>query len=219
MPERGDEDLRQRAVQILDRLEEAHPDARIWLDYDGPWQLLIATILAAQCTDEKVNEVTPELFAEYPTPADLAEADPQEVQSIIRPTGTFRRKQKAAQRASHVIVEEHGGEVPEDIEELSSIKGVGRKTAAIVIGSALGGQEIGVDTHVHRVSRRLGLAWHKTAAAVEKDLRSVIPPDRWSRATQLLTTHGRRVCTAKDADHEGCIVNDLCDYYREEVLA
>ncbi len=207
----------EKAVETLDRLEQEHPDARIWLDYDNAWQLLVATILAARCTDEKVNEVTGELFGRWATPAELAEADPEEVRDLIHPTGTFRRKQEYIQNAAEVIAEEYGGEVPDDIERLSDIKGVGRKTAAIVIGSALGGQEIGVDTHVERVTRRLGLAEHKTTAAIEKDLRRAFPEDRWARATQLLTTHGRRICTAAEPDCERCPLSDLCGYYRENV--
>ncbi len=211
------QELKERAARILDRLEQEHPDARIYLDYNGPWQLLIATILAAQCTDEKVNQVTPELFERWPTPQDLAEADQQQVQQIIRPTGTFRRKQQAIQRVSRILVEKYDGQVPNDLDALTDIKGVGRKTASIVLAQAYGANAIGVDTHVERVTKRLGLAWHKTVNAVEKDLRAVIAEERLGRATELLTTHGRRVCTASKPDHAHCCVKDLCDYYLEQV--
>lgn len=213
----GMDERKQRAVQILDRLEEEHPDARIYLDYQTPLQLLVATILAAQCTDEKVNEVTPELFGRYPTAQDLAEADPAEIQRIVRPTGTFRRKAESVQRACRTIVEGYGGEVPRDVEALTDIKGVGRKTASVVVGNAFGQQAVFVDTHVKRVAMRLGLTERKTREAAEKELREVLPDDRWTRASQLLTTHGRRVCTAKDPAHEECVVKDLCRFYREEV--
>ncbi len=211
------DERRQRAVQILDRLEQEHPDARIYLDYETPLQLLVATILAAQCTDEKVNEVTPELFRRFPTAQDLAEADPAQIQQIVRPTGTFRRKTESVQRACRTIVEDYGGEVPQDIEALTDIKGVGRKTASVVVGNAFGQQAVFVDTHVKRVAMRLGLTERKTREAAEKELREVLPDDRWTRASQLLTTHGRRVCTAKDPAHEECVVKDLCRFYREEV--
>jgi endonuclease-3 len=210
-------DLAKRAERILDILEKTHPDARIYLDFDGPFQLLIATILAAQCTDEKVNEVTPELFRRWPDAAALAGADPEEVEELIHPTGFFRQKTRSIIACSKALVEEHGGEVPVDVGALTAIRGVGRKTAAVVIGSAFGGQAIAVDTHVMRVSTRLGLAKTKTPEKIERELCAAIPEERWTRATQLIGTHGRRICTAKDPDHDGCPVNKLCDFYQDMV--
>jgi endonuclease III len=208
-------DLKKRAKRILDILEKAHPDARIYLDFDGPFQLLIATILAAQCTDEKVNQITPELFRRYPDAAALAAADPKDLEELIHATGFFRQKTKSLLACSRALVEEHGGGVPQDVEALTAIQGVGRKTAAVVIGNAFGGQAIAVDTHVRRVSTRLGLAKSSAPEKIERELCAIIPEERWTRATQLIGTHGRRVCTAKDPDHEGCPVNKLCDFYQD----
>jgi len=209
--------LRKRAVRILDILEKAHPDARVYLDFDGPYQLLVATILAAQCTDEKVNEITPELFRRYPTPADLADADRRELEELIHPTGFFRQKAESLLQCGRALVEEHDGKVPGDLEALTSIRGVGRKTAAVVIGNAFGGQAIAVDTHVKRVSTRLGLASGNTPQKVERELCHIIPEERWTRATHLIGTHGRRICTARKPDHEGCPVNKLCDFYQDTI--
>ena len=211
----GDSDLKCRAVRILDILEKTHPDARIYLDFDGPFQLLIATILAAQCTDDKVNEITPGLFRRYPTPDKLAAADPAQVEQVVRPTGFFRQKTKSIIECARVLVQEHGGRVPDDPEALTRIRGVGKKTASVVLANAFGRQAIAVDTHVFRVTTRLGLADAKTADKVRAQLCDVIPEERWARATQLIGTHGRRICTARKPDHEGCPVNALCDFYQD----
>ncbi|MGD2174469.1 MAG: endonuclease III [Candidatus Brocadiaceae bacterium] len=213
---KNERDLTERAEETLDRLEEAHPDARIYLDYKNPLQLLVATILAAQCTDERVNQVTPELFDRWPTAEDLAEADRGELEEVIHSTGTFRQKAASIQEACRVIVEEHAGEVPDEIEQLTQIQGVGRKTASVVVGNALGKPAMPVDTHVKRVATRLGLARGKTVPRIEKELRRAIPEERWTRSTQLMGTHGRRICTARSPACEDCPVNDLCDYYREQ---
>ena len=204
-----------KAGRILDILEKAHPDAGIYLDFDGPFQLLIATILSAQCTDEKVNEITPELFRHYPTPAKLAAADAGDVEKLIHSTGFFRQKTRSILECSRVLVEQHEGRVPGDMQALTGIRGVGRKTASVVISNAFGGQAIAVDTHVMRVSLRLGLARAKTPEKIEAELCAAIPEHRWTRATQLLGTHGRRICLAKKPDCEHCPVNKLCDFYQK----
>ncbi len=206
---------RKRACEILDRLEQEHPDARVYLDYETPLQLLLATILAAQCTDEKVNEITPRLFERYPTAEELAKADREGLEALLRPTGFFRQKARSVQEACRVIAEEHGGEVPADREALTAISGVGRKTANIVLIEAFGQDAIAVDTHVKRLATRLGMTASKTVDAMEKDLCALIPEERWGRATLLLGTHGRRVCAAKKPDHEGCALNELCAFYRD----
>ena len=205
----------EEAAEILDILEETHPGAKIYLDYDGPWQLLMATILAAQCTDERVNKVTPDLFARYPAPEALAKADAEEVQELIRSTGFYRRKTKSIQNASAALVEEHDGEVPDNVDELADLPGVGRKTANVVLGQAMGQEAIAVDTHVKRVSNRLGLVDKNNPDKIERQLCELIAEDRWTRATELLTTHGRTICTAKKPDCEECPVSHLCDYYQE----
>jgi len=205
------------AREVLDRLEAEHPDARIWLDFESPFQLLIATILAAQCTDERVNEVTKDLFEAYPTPADLAKAAREKVQEMVRSTGFYRRKTESIQKVSRALAEEHGGQVPDGRDALTDMSGVGRKTANVVLGNAFGQQALAVDTHVKRVSRRIGMASEKKADKIEKELMELLPEDRWTRASQLLTTHGRRICTSRSPDCEACPVSDMCDYYSREV--
>ncbi|MHC4481891.1 MAG: endonuclease III [Planctomycetota bacterium] len=207
----------QKAGKILDILEETHPDARIYLDFETPLQLLVATMLAAQCTDERVNGVTPELFERYPTAADLAAARPSELEELIRSTGFFRQKARSIRACCKVIAEQYHGEVPPEREALTQIRGVGRKTANVVLANAFGQPAIAVDTHVSRVSTRLSLAEGKNPDKIERQLCELIPEERWTRATQLLGTHGRRICTAKKPDHEGCPVNKLCDFYQEMI--
>lgn len=211
-----DKAAKARARRILDTLEKTHPDARIYLDFGTPFQLLIATILAAQCTDEKVNQVTPTLFQRYPTAARLAAARRSAIEKVIRPTGFFRQKTTSVQECSRVIAEQYGGEVPADLDILTKIAGVGRKTANVVLANAFGQQAIAVDTHVQRVSTRLGMAASEYPDKIERQLCALIPRKRWTRATHLLGTHGRRICTAKKPDHENCPVNRLCSYYRQE---
>lgn len=205
----------EQASKVLDILEETHPDARVYLDYETPLQLLVATILSAQCTDAKVNEITPGLFEKYKTAEDFANADLEELEQQVRSTGFFRKKAQRVRDCCRLLVEDHGGEVPEDLEVLASMEGIGRKTASVIVGEAFGIPAIAVDTHVERVSTRLGMATGKTPARIEKDLRELIPEDRWVRATELLGTHGRRICTAKKPDHEGCPVGDYCAFYAE----
>ena len=206
---------REKARKILDILEQAHPDARIYLNFGSPLELLLATIMAAQCTDERVNQVAPVLFSRFPTPQDLAEADPQEVQQIIRSTGFFRRKTESIQAVCAEIVERYGGKVPQNVEELAALPGVGRKTANVVLANAFGQQAIAVDTHVQRVSTRLGLAKGKDPDKIEAQLCQLIPQERWARATQLMGTHGRRICAARKPDCEHCPVSHLCDHWAE----
>ena len=204
--------LKAKVRKILDRLEKAHPDARVYLDFETPFQLLIATILAAQCTDQRVNQVTPGLFRRWSTPKAFADADRAELEQAIRSTGTFRRKAEAIQECCRTLVEEHDGEVPDDAVALTAVRGVGRKTANVVVGAAFGKQAIAVDTHVWRVSTRLGLATAKQPDKIEQELCAIIPERRWTRATQLLGTHGRRICAARKPDCEHCPVSALCDY-------
>jgi endonuclease-3 len=205
----------QNACKVLEKLGEEHPDAHLFLDYDGPLDLLIRTILAAQCTDERVNEVAPELWAEYPTAADIAEADAEDVQQIVHSTGFFRRKTKSIQNACRAIAEEYDGEVPDTLEELTAIPGVGRKTANVVLANSFGRDALPVDTHVKRVSRRIGLAQKKSADAIERELCEIIPRERWSRAALLMGTHGRRICTSRSPACEDCPVSGMCDYCTE----
>ncbi len=204
---------RRRIAPIIRLLRKHYPQARTALEFRDPLGILVATILAAQCTDERVNEVTPRLFRRFPTARDLADAESADVEEIVRPTGFFRQKTRSVQACCRALVEEHGGEVPADLDALTRLHGVGRKTANVVLAEAFGQQAIAVDTHVKRVATRLGLARASQPDKIEQELCAVIPRERWSRAALLLGTHGRRICAARKPNHEGCPVNALCDFY------
>jgi endonuclease III len=198
------------AARVLDVLQKTYPDARVTLNFKTPLQLLIATILAAQCTDERVNLVTKDLFKKYRTAADFAKADPATFEQEIRPTGFFRNKTKSVIRCCQDIVDKFKGEVPRTLEELTSLAGVGRKTANIVLGNAFGRQAIAVDTHVKRVTHRLGWATSEDPDKIEFELMEVIPRDRWTQSCHQLIFHGRTICVAKNPRCNACPVTKLC---------
>jgi endonuclease-3 len=194
-------------------LKKRYPDARCTLDYRSPLELLVATILAAQCTDERVNRVTKGLFRRYPTPNAFAEADPTEMEEAIRPTGFYRNKAKSIIGCCRMLVEEYGGQVPRTMEELIRLPGVWRKTANIVLGNAFGLSEgIAVDTHVTRVANRLGLAQSDKQDEIEQQLCRVIPRDKWTLVTHLLIFHGRAICKAQRPDCPRCPVLHFCPW-------
>jgi endonuclease III len=196
---------------VIPRLKAAYPDARTELDWTDPLELLVATILSAQTTDVRVNEVTKTLFARYRTATDYAEADPAELEDAIRPTGFFRNKAKSVQGMARVLVADHGGEVPRTMAELVALPGVGRKTANVVLGNAFGIDEgIVVDTHVRRLSNRLGLSTEHDPERIEGDLIAVVPKEDWTVFSHLLILHGRRVCKARKPDCPNCTLNDVC---------
>jgi endonuclease III len=200
-----------RANELLDRLAAEHPDAHIELDFTNPLELLVATILSAQCTDARVNLVTPALFARCRTAADYVALPQAELEQLIRPTGFFRNKARAIQAACASIVELHGGEVPETLDELVRLHGVGRKTAAVVSSNAFGRRDgIAVDTHVGRVARRLGLTRHTDPVKVERALMRLYPRERWLEVSDVLIFHGRRVCDARRPRCEACAVVEMC---------
>ena len=202
---------RRRAEVILDRLAGLHPDASIALSYRTPLDLLVATILSAQCTDERVNMVTRDLFRRFRRPQDYLAVRVEELERAIRPTGFFRSKAAAIRGACAVLLERFGGEVPETMAELVQLPGVGRKTAAVVSSNAFGAREgIAVDTHVTRVSRRLGLTRHRDPVKIERVLMSLYPRERWLEVSDVLIFHGRRVCVARRPRCEICPVADLC---------
>ena len=196
---------------ILERLRLAHPNARYELNGETPLQLLVATILAAQATDERVNQVTPGLFARYPDARAFAEADPADLEEAVRPTGFFRNKTRAIRGACRLLVERFGGEVPRTMEELVTLPGVARKTANVVLNTAFGipGGVI-VDTHVARVSRRLGLTDHDKPERIERDLMDRVPEADWIFFGPALVLHGRYTCTARAPKCAGCLLADLC---------
>jgi endonuclease-3 len=195
---------------VLDFLARAYPEARILLDYRNPFELLVATVLAAQCTDERVNRVTPSLFLKYPGPRALAEAKQESAEEIVRPTGFFRNKTKAIRELSAAIVERHGGKVPATMDALTALPGVGRKTASILLGGCFGVNALPVDTHVGRVSFRLGLTASKDPDRIEQDLSAVVPATkRWEFATRL-GWHGRQVCVARKPKCPLCGLLPVC---------
>jgi endonuclease-3 len=209
-----------RAAQILDRLEKAHPEATCALHYRNPFELVAATILSAQCTDERVNMVTPALFKRYPTPAALARALPADVEGIIRSTGFFRAKAKSLMGCARALVEAHGGEVPRALQALVKLPGIGRKTANVVLGHAYDIAEgIAVDTHVLRVSNRLGIAKGDDPIKVEQQLMALVPTPRWTRTTDLLIFHGRKICDARRPLCGECPVFDLCRWKQRQAFA
>ncbi len=209
-----------RAGRILDVLEATHPDATCALHYRTPWELLAATILSAQCTDERVNKVTPALFARYPSAADVATAVPAELQEIIRSTGFFNSKTKSLIGCARGLVEAHAGEVPRSLDALVKLPGVGRKTASVVLGHTYGIAEgIAVDTHVLRVANRVGMARGEDAAAVEAQLMKLIPRERWVRTTDLLIFHGRRICDARRPACGRCPLFALCAWESKQAWA
>lgn len=213
MPRESKKARRQRAGEILDILRQEYPDAWCSLDYDNPLQLLVATILAAQCTDRRVNIVTEDLFRKYKTAEDFARADPSELQDEIRSTGFFRNKSKSIIGSARKIVDEHDGEVPDEMDDLLELPGVARKTANVVLGSAFHKNAgIVVDTHVTRLANRLKLTTHKTNSGdkIEKDLMDLIPQEDWTFFAHALVHHGRAICTARRPDCPDCPLRDLC---------
>lgn len=196
---------------ILRGLKKRYPHPQCALTHTTPFQLLIATILSAQCTDERVNQVTPLLFKEFPTAEQLAKAPLPRVESIIRSTGFFRQKAKSLVLSSRLLVDQHGGEVPKTMEELLALRGVARKTANVVLGTAFGiAAGVVVDTHVKRLSKRLGLTSETDPVKVEKDLMKKIPTSDWIWLSHALITHGRQICTAVKPDCAACPLNKLC---------
>jgi endonuclease III len=201
-----------RARKILGRLERAYPDAAIALRFGNPLELLVATILSAQCTDERVNAVTETLFKGYRSAKDYADSDPATLERDIHATGFFKAKTRALIGMGRALVERHAGNVPRTLEELTALPGVGRKTANVVLGNAFGIPALAVDTHVFRVSQRLALARADDPDRVHDQLCRVIPRPQWTHATHLLITHGRRTCGARKPDCPACPVEALCPF-------
>ena len=199
-----------RAAEVLRRLRERYPEAECALKHQNPWQLLAATILSAQCTDVRVNMVTPQLFAKYPTAEAMASAKPEDVEEIIKSAGFFRQKTKSLISMSQDVTDRFGGRVPEALEELVSLRGVGRKTANVVIGVAFGGDGVVVDTHVKRISRLLGWTKHSDPVKIETDLMVLHPKEHWTLLGHTLIHHGRAICIARRPKCEKCPVEDLC---------
>lgn len=202
---------RREAAWYIERLKGMYPDARCALDYRNAYELLCATILSAQCTDARVNLVTPALFAKYPTPFELARAQPADVEAIIRSAGFFRNKTRSLIGMAQAVAADHGGTIPASMDALRVLPGVGRKTANVILGNAFGMNEgITVDTHVGRVSRRLGLTLADDPVKVEQDLMPLVPRDDWALFSHLLIFHGRRVCIARRPRCAECALAERC---------
>ena len=201
---------RGRARSIARALARAYPDAWCALRHENPWQLIVATILSAQCTDDMVNRVTPELFREFPTPAALAGAPPARVEALIKRTGFFRQKTKSILATARAVTEQHQGTVPDSLAALCQLPGVGRKTANVVLGTAFGQPAIFVDTHVRRLSGRLGLTLHDDPDKIERDLQQLLPPREWTTFAHRLIHHGRRICVARRPRCSACPLTRWC---------
>jgi endonuclease-3 len=200
-----------RALKIIELLEKEHSDAKIALQYKNPLELLIATILSAQATDEQINSITPKLFQKYTTPKDYANADLTELEQDIRSSGFYHNKAKNLKNSAKMLVEKYNSQVPKTMEALVELPGVARKTANIVLFNAYGiTAGIAVDTHVRRLSQRLGLTENSNPDKIEKDLMNIVPKDKWMRITDLLIFHGRRVCDARKPRCDACVLNKIC---------
>ena len=199
------------AAAVAELLAGEYPDAATELDHGSPWELLVATVLSAQCTDVRVNKVTPELFARWPRPEDLASASQEEVETIIRSTGMFRQKAASLRSTAGIVVSEHGGVVPEDLDALVALPGIGRKTAKVVLGEGFGiAAGVTVDTHVRRLARRLGLTRLEDPEKIAAELESLLPREEWIKFSTRLILHGRRVCTARSPRCDECVLARAC---------
>lgn len=211
MPLTANDPAAARMPEILRLLHQEYPDVRCELDFRSPLELLVATILSAQCTDERVNKVTPALFARFPDARALAEADTEELEQLIHSTGFFRNKAKNIQSAARRLVEVYDGEVPAEMDSLLTLGGVARKTANVVLGNAFGiADGVVVDTHVKRLSERLQLSAERTPEKIEHDLMALAPREEWVDLSHLLIFHGRRVCFARKPNCPGCVLSHLC---------
>lgn len=204
--------MKNNVNEILDILEKTYPDAHCELNHENAFQLLIATVLSAQTTDKKVNKVTESLFKKYKTPEDFLELSEEELQEEIREIGLYKNKSKNIIALCKMLIENYGGEVPRTMEELVKLPGVGRKTANVVLSNAFGVPAIAVDTHVFRVSNRIGIACGKDVTETENQLMENIPKERWSRAHHLLIFHGRRTCSSRKPKCEECPIAPYCEY-------
>ena len=219
MPGESFEERKRRAARIVRRLARAYPDARCALHYETPFQLLVATILSAQCTDAMVNRVTPELFRRWGVPEKLAAAEPGEVEALVRPTGFYRQKAKSIQSSAQDIVARFGGEVPRTLEELVTLRGVARKTANVVLGNAFGIPGLAVDTHMARVNQRLELTREEDPVKIERDLAALVPRERWTDYTHQVIHHGRVCCRARAPRCAECPLRAECPFPEKSGLS
>ena len=204
-------DSGQRALTIVRRLAEQYPDATCALNFRNPLELLVATVLSAQCTDQRVNMVTRELFQKYRSAADYAAASPKELENEIRSTGFYRNKARNIRECCRVLAEKHGDQVPDRMDDLVELAGIGRKTANVILGTAMGlATGVVVDTHVRRLARRMGLTRHNDPEKIEQVLMKLVPQQEWINFGHRMIQHGRRVCSARKPNCEGCCLSDVC---------
>ncbi|NNG66958.1 endonuclease III [Caldanaerobacter subterraneus] len=205
---------KEEALKVIEILKKIYPNAKSGLKFNNPFELLIATILSAQCTDKRVNIITERLFKKYKTPEDFLKLTPEELQEEIRECGLYRNKSKSILETCRILKEKHNGKVPDTLEELMALPGVGRKTANVVLSNAFSKDAIAVDTHVFRVSNRIGLADGKDVLTTEKQLMEIIPKNLWSISHHLLIYHGRNLCTARKPKCDKCPVKEFCLYFK-----
>lgn len=206
-------------MEILDRLRRHIPDLRCELDFTTPLELAVAAILAAQCTDKRVNMVTPELFRRYRSAADYANADPAELEELIKSTGFYRNKAKSIRALGAALVERYGGELPRDLDALTNLPGIGRKTANLILADAFGLPGLIIDTHQIRVNQRLGITQHSDPEKIEFELRKLLPDKDWTDWSHAITLHGRYTCTARSPKCAECPLTDLCPFYQTATTA
>ena len=217
MPMESKKSLRARAERVNGKLAELYPEAQCALNFRSPFELLVATILSAQCTDARVNMVTPALFARYPVAEVMAEAPLSDLEEMIRTTGFFRNKAKSLKGMSAAVVRDHNGVVPETMQELEKLPGVGRKTANVVLGNCFGVPGLTVDTHMTRVNQRLGFTKNTDAVKIERDLMQIIPEADWTNYSHRIIMHGRQTCVARKPKCETCTVTEDCLYFQKNV--
>jgi endonuclease-3 len=204
-----------QAETVLNILDKEYPDAGTQLHYNDLFQLLVAVVLSAQCTDKQVNRVTPALFARYPDASSMAQAELNDLEDLIKGVGLYHSKARHLKQTAQILVSQYEGQVPDTFEQLLELPGVGRKTANVIIAVGFDGPGLGVDTHVHRVANRLGLVNTKDRNRTEKELKAIIDPERWNRAHHLLIWHGRQVCKARRPNCAACVLQELCQYYQQ----
>ncbi len=214
MPRESQAKRKERALRIVEKLARAYPDAKCTLRHETPFELLIATILSAQCTDQRVNQVTADLFPKLGTPADMADAEPEQLEELVKSTGFYREKTKSIQSASRDIVEKFGGEVPRTLDELVTLRGVARKTANVVLGNCFDTPGLTIDTHMKRVNGRLGLTANEDPVKIERDLMELVPQSEWTVYSHRIIDHGRQVCDARRPLCDACALRDDCPHPR-----
>lgn len=209
--------LKSKTEKVLEFLDKKYPDAGCSLHYKNPFELLVATILSSQCTDERVNKVTKELFKRYNTPEDFANADLEDLKELVKPTGFFNNKAKNIKNMSTAIIKDFNSKVPDTMDRLVKLSGVGRKTANVILGNFYESEGVVVDTHVKRITHRLGLTKNSDPEKIEKDLMNILPKDRWNIFSHQMIVFGREICSARKPECDICQLSEICDFYQKTI--